>query len=1006
MYNFEFHPLVVFRAPRLPVSTEFDIDILENYFSNEIENEALFLASPSVFQILEKWLAGGIFDQKSKTKLINTLGKYYLRTANRPTPFGLFAGISSLSWGASTNIQIIDYERSTRLDMSFLGEFYQKLLEENSIRKELEYYANSTLYFVNGEYRYVEIYFENSKRFHKISSIQANIYISKTLKFIGKKGASYSKILTYLITLKIGETEASLFLDELIKIQFLNSQIEPNITGNYYSKLLKNQLKNILGIDHFWYKNFENIENSLLQLDKAKSNKIDQYFEIIELVKPFELGESRLDIFQVDMHNKLAANASLSSNFKHNIANYLQFLCENELIANATNLEIFKDKFYERYQDQEVPLALALDTENGIGYLSKNNADFNPIIDDISFGNEIKNQAIRTTNKQKLYEILAIESEGKSAEVKLDLIEFKSNLKVAKQLPSSFNILFRVFEKEQLFLESVCGSTAATLLGRFANINTQINEMLSEISLNEAANNPDIIFAEIVHLPENRSGNVIMHPVFHQYEIPYLANASVKLENQISVNDLFISVVDNQLIMRSKRLNKAIIPRLSNAHNYVDDALPVYQFLCDLQHQNTYPFLNLDFDLICNGLKYIPRITFQNIIINLATWNFKKADYASVKDEQSFKRFVFYNNLPNIFILAENDNELVLDINNKLSIEILFAQFENSESIILKEFINYWPEIQDINRKMHANQFVATGINQRKFQNVIYKNNVPKKIIRKFEFGSEWLYFKLYCGAGTADKILINNIYKFVKKAFKNKLIDSWFFIRYNDPEPHIRVRFHLSNINFFVEVLQRFNKSISKLVSENIIWKTQAEMYERELERYGFESIGYHEQLFKTSSIAYLEFYRNTIGDEREQFRLTFAMQIIDITLKLFGLANSQKLVLLKELSDSFNIEFNLNRNERIKIDDKYRKYKELIFNEMTYDKSVFYTTLTKFENTSKPIVENILAFKKFDLKNQIASQIHMHVNRIFSSNQRQHELIVYDFLVRFYTTISKQAT
>jgi len=49
------------------------------------------------------------------------------------------------------------------------------------------------------------------------------------------------------------------------------------------------------------------------------------------------------------------------------------------------NLEQFKTNFIKRFEESEIPLYLALDTETGIGYGAKK-ADSNSLIDDLSFG--------------------------------------------------------------------------------------------------------------------------------------------------------------------------------------------------------------------------------------------------------------------------------------------------------------------------------------------------------------------------------------------------------------------------------------------------------------------------------------------------------------------------------------------------------------------------------------------------------------------------------------------
>lgn len=54
---------------------------------------------------------------------------------------------------------------------------------------------------------------------------------------------------------------------------------------------------------------------------------------------------------------------------------------------------------------------------------------------------------------------------------------------------------------------------------------------------------------------------------------------------------------------------------------------------------------------------------------------------------------------------------------------------------------------------------------------------------RKFFIpGSEWLYFQIYSGYKTLEEILISTGYEFIKEVSEKKIVDKYFFIRYNDP--------------------------------------------------------------------------------------------------------------------------------------------------------------------------------------------------------------------------------
>src|SRR5262249_17411957 len=56
--------------------------------------------------------------------------------------------------------------------------------------------------------------------------------------------------------------------------------------------------------------------------------------------------------------------------------------------------------------------------------------------------------------------------------------------------------------------------------------------------------------------------------------------------------------------------------------------------------------------------------------------------------------------------------------------------------------------------------------------------------------GSSWLYLKIYCGRATADAVLRDHLAPVIAAATERRVADRWFFLRYADPDPHLRLRF------------------------------------------------------------------------------------------------------------------------------------------------------------------------------------------------------------------------
>ncbi len=116
---------------------------------------------------------------------------------------------------------------------------------------------------------------------------------------------------------------------------------------------------------------------------------------------------------------------------------------------------------------------------------------------------------------------------------------------------------------------------------------------------------------------------------------------------------------------------------------------------------------------------------------------------------------------------------------------------------------------------------------------------------RIFYIGDEWLYYKLYCGKQTADQLLVNILKPLTEDLINRKLIDQWFFLRYGDPDFHIRIRFHLSEINKIGEVVLDINQTLRYYVKEDLIWKVQVDVYQREIESYGSNTMLLSEKFF-----------------------------------------------------------------------------------------------------------------------------------------------------------------
>lgn len=283
-----------------------------------------------------------------------------------------------------------------------------------------------------------------------------------------------------------------------------------------------------------------------------------------------------------------------------------------------------------------------------------------------------------------------------------------------------------------------------------------------------------------------------------------------------------------------------------------------------------------------------------------------------------------------------------------------------------------------------------------------------KIIKRTFILGEEWLYYKIYCGSYSVDTILIESILPIVSELQQKKLIDQWFFIRYNDPKNHLRVRFHLPNVDKIQEIIQLIHPYFSSLIEKDIVYDIKTAIYKREIERYGETSIVAVEKLFFHHSERTLQLIDNTTPEYDEISRIFASLQMIALLLNNFQLSFSQKQKFVLTMQMRFKEEHHIEKENNKKLDLLYRKHRNEISSFLTekqeplYLKGVNKILKSRKEETKiATIVLNTVNDTTF-LLDIIASLIHMNINRTFRSKQRHYEMLCYDFMNRYYKSIT----
>lgn len=1017
---------VLVRTPVLSIdNTETGYAVM-NADLPELFIEGIYLSSESFWN---QYLNLSEISTEDRNKVERTLFKYLIRSSTRCTPYGTFAGTALCHVnGEETNITLTgSHIRHVRIDMEYLTSITNAINHIPHVFSQIRFYTNNSLYKLPDSYRYAEYELINGARFYNLTFAERTDYLDRVIER-ASNGATARELESILVASEnVSVEDAQQYIKSLFESQLLTSELEPCITGQdplsvlidklsklKYTEILTEQLKKI---------------KSLINCPTGGVNYYDNIKNIIKNIGIDNLSIN--NVFQTDMYLGTSSN-TVNDELLSSIIEQVTDLTVLSYPKHIPSIDNFKKRYYQKYEESEMPLNLVLDPDYGIGYGEYHDESVggSVFIDDIPIGsvateNKPDHNFIQRFCISKYHNYLKDQkSVIELTEQELNQLSKRINRKL---LPNNMYILGQLLKtKEKLSSQDYCfdllsfgGPSGANLLGRFTQGNRDIHDFVDDILKQESANVDDVIFAEIVHLPQARVGNILLRPTLREYEIIYVGKSGTPLEKQIKLDDLMVSIINGNIILRSKKLNKRVVPRLTSAHFFGGVNLPVYKFLCDLQ-SHSYVLPNLwDWGEIV-AADYLPRVVYKNVIIRKARWRLRKKnipEILTVKEERMifFRKYCDNNKLPRKVLYIEGDNELMIDFEEQKSVDILLHYLKRHENIVVEEFLFSEENcfVKDTEGRSYTNELLIPIYNTNvHYQYLIQpRSAIQQNTKRCFFPGEEWSYYKLYCGPKNAEKILSRVVLPFIDSCHEKEMFSRFFYIRFKDDFFHIRLRFYNENADAQHQLHRAFLKTISPYVESGLVDRIVVDTYHRELERYSADLIDECEMLFSNDSIAVLRFINILDGIEAEHYRFIFAMKGIDYLLNDFCFSTKMKHDLLKSVQNSYYMEFGGRPSLLKLLNKKYKKYQRMLFshmdvsqdelNEIDHGSAVF----EERSKQNRQVVQKIREkFSSEDYKQKmldlLPSLMHMFTNRLFVGQPRKHELVVYHFLERYYSS------
>ena len=932
-------------------------------------------------------------------KLLYGCMKYAIRSSSRCTPYGLCAGVSVGKFGSSTDIKLashIDAVKYARPDMEWLFSVLHKIVSDKTILPFLHVRRNPYTYEKGS--RIVNPWYVNLGNANP-DETHISIRNTKLVKYVLELSKDYILYRDLFNSVKrekdtVTEEKITAFLDQLIENEYLQVELYPGLVNN-------NPLQHVLSILHDiptakeWYMKLEEIGVLLKQYSSTSIGKcesiLDTVFNKMGTLSP------KKNYIQVDLKRPVIDD-SLSSAISYEAQKFIELLASLSTQQDVSpKMTEFKSRFVEKYgYDMALPIVEVFDNDMGIG--APGGYAFPPSKQKDTLYHPPKSE-LEKYLRDKIQN--AIRKNVKELSLTDDELEkFKSDVKVAS-LPDSMEVCLQVIADSvaaldngdfQLMPTGFIGTNKSDKsFGRFKYMFPNLKNTF--ISKSHKILSDDSIDVELSEYPAHkRNCNVMLCASSCDYQLPL----NIPIEsatNIMDIKDVYVGVdsTSDSFYFKSAKNNKRLNINKNNLFNSVLGS-NIYRFLCE---NSELPFLPISQTYsIFQSLpgNFVPRIVYDKIVLSPAKWRIPPA--VLKQGRECIVNYKSYWEIPDIVYMVHGDNKLLLDLTNLHHVQLLIdLNSQKTDDILLTEAFNVYSStwLTDVAGEPYTNEiilfFTKNYVNEvRKpshvdvLQSINNVNDICSSLYDSKSFLlpglGKWIYLKIYCDFDSINTLISREMYEWCQYLCKYKQIDKYFFIRYSDPDPHIRLRLHIiqNPEKLFTEIF-----SWQKMIcDEHFISRIQIDTYTRETWRYGGENV---------IELAEDVFYRDSeviskaiqcISD-RELKELPFGiMNILSIT-QAFGLdREASEMWLSQNVSQSsYKKEFRLNRSEILMAIDTFYSQQNLI-NDIDLTQRT--AAISRYKNAlDLADREGTLTSSKSSI---LSSLIHMSLNRFKGNN------------------------
>jgi thiopeptide-type bacteriocin biosynthesis protein len=1003
-------------------------DSAQRYFLRPAVAEAIYIASPGFYDRLARW--DWHLRSPDDRKMLASFERYLNRMCYRCTPFGMFSTVSQArlenapgKWTLDDAAAQAPIRRVARID----GEALTALCESlgGRLDRDAQYTLNASLYTVGDNYRFDAWTNEPGKdRVYELAEIDRHPVIDAVVEQTRGRFLTIGALEARLHALAQAEdVDLPALIADLVDARVLLPAlcVDPlsgDPTRALAAALAAQPAHACAG------ERLQRLDRSVQAA--APEAAIAHYVRADRQVRELAGVDPPALLLQVDAfrtHEDMvvdacAVDAAVAA---------LDYLADR-FSVRSNLLDAFCAAFEKRYGRGAVPLMEALDAEIGIGYG-------------------------QGTAPDELLGALAIKRRSRQRGGRLPPSPFDEFLLgLVQRDPSLLSAREIAFTREDLAHLPPCtdgldgpgmhallqfppvrsaggGIERITVLGgvnptgavhslsRFCHGDQRLHDAAHEYARQvETESGSAAVHAEISYLPQGRGANVLTRPPIWSYRINLVEPSMAPGEGDLPVSDLMLTVSGKDVQLWSRRLGKRVIPHLTSAHNPQQRRnLATYKFLAALQsHGMRMP--QIEWGPLFKDFEYRPRLRFEKLVLAPARWHIPSRTLAPLKSvpaaaqARALRDLLASRRAPRRIELEEQDNKLVLDLDDALDLDQLARLVNKGRDLVFCELLDEFDDDGLVDGRPAWRHEVVVPLRRQCAAALRTAGSPGFQSDLAPVPATQALYVKLYGGHERLDSRMLPQALDWLAAQRRDGVVGQWFFIRYADPDWHLRLRVFPSR-GRHGEVLAQLMALAEQARERGLIHRFEFTAYERELVRYGGpELIERNEALFCIDSELVARMLHGDIFSSEPPPRWSMAMVAIDALLRDFGLPLEQKLGLMSDVAASFKEEFGVDKQ---RLGDLYRQHARALAAaiERSADAPQWSRELWRLLDNASPdrraLAGSMLscppARHELDM---VGRQVHMLCNRLFAAHGREYEVLVYDFLARAYRSLAARGT